>query len=72
MIYDLDFYHPGLRSILSMSESIAKFFIVFIIGVVVIAIGMALSLLTIVLLGGLLSGVSALIMLVCVLADRTN
>lgn len=55
-----------------MSESIAKFFIVFIIGVVVIAIGMILSLLAVVLLGGLLSGVSALIMLVSVIANRTN
>ena len=55
-----------------MSESIAKFFIVFIIGVVVIAIGMTLSLLVVVLLGGLLSGVSALIMLVSILANRTN
>ena len=55
-----------------MSESISKFFIVFIIGVIVIAIGMALSLLAIVLLGGLLSGISALIMLVSVLANRTN
>ena len=55
-----------------MSESIAKFSIVFIIGVVVIAIGMVLSLLAVVLLGGLLSGVSALIMLVSVLAKRTN
>ena len=43
-----------------------------IIGVVVIAIGMALSLLAMVLLGGLLSGVSALIMLVSVFANRTN
>ena len=55
-----------------MSESIAKFFIVFIIGVIVIAIGMTLSLLAVVLLGGLLSGVSAMIMLVSVLANRTN
>ena len=55
-----------------MSESIVKFFIVFIIGVVVIAIGMTLSLLAMVLLGGLLSGVSALIMLVSVFANRTN
>ncbi|MDH3339782.1 MAG: hypothetical protein OEL84_00700 [Nitrosopumilus sp.] len=55
-----------------MSESIAKFFIVFIIGVVVIAIGMTLSLLVVVLLGGLLSGISALIMLVSILANRTN
>jgi hypothetical protein len=55
-----------------MSESIAKFFIVFIIGVIVIAIGMALSLLAVVLLGGLLSSVSAMIMLVTVLANRTN
>ena len=55
-----------------MSESIAKFFIVFIIGAVVIAIGMTLSLLAVVLLGGLLSGVSAMIMLVSVLANRAN
>ena len=55
-----------------MSENIPKFFIVFIMGVVVIAIGMALSLLAIVLLGGLLSGVSALIMLVSILANRAN
>ena len=55
-----------------MSESITKFFIVFIIGVAVIAIGMALSLLPVALLGGLLSGVSALIMLVSVIATRTT
>lgn len=55
-----------------MSESIAKFFIVFIIGVIVIAIGMTFSLLAVVLLGGLLSGVSAMIMLVSVLANKTN
>ena len=55
-----------------MSESIVKFFIVFIIGVVVIAIGMSLSLLVVVLLGGLLSGVSALIILVSILANRIN
>ena len=53
-----------------MSESITKFLIVFIIGVVVIAIGMTISLLAVVLLGGLLSGVSALIILVSVLANR--
>ena len=55
-----------------MSESIAKFFIVFIIGVIVISIGMTFSLLAVVLLGGLLSGVSAMIMLVSVLANKTN
>ena len=55
-----------------MSESISKFFFVFIIGVVVIAIGMTLSILAIVLLGGLLSGVSAMIMLVSLLANRAN
>jgi len=55
-----------------MSESVAKFFIVFIIGVIVIAVGMTLSLLAVVLLGGLLSGVSAMIMLVSVLANRAN
>ena len=53
-----------------MSESIAKFLIVFIIGVAVITIGMTIPLLAVVLLGGLLSGVSALIMLVSVLANR--
>ena len=53
-----------------MSESIVKFLMVFIIGVVVIAIGMTIPLLAVVLLGGLLSGVSALIMLVSVLANR--
>ena len=61
-----------MASIFIMSESIAKFFIVFIIGVIVIAIGMEFSLLAVVLLGGLLSGVSALIMLVSVLTNRTN
>ena len=55
-----------------MSESIVKFFIVLIIGVVVIAIGMALSLLAVVLLGGLLSGISGLVMLVSILANRIN
>jgi len=53
-----------------MSESIVKFLMVFIIGIVVIAIGMTVPLLAVVLLGGLLSGVSALIMLVSVLANR--
>jgi len=43
---------------------------VFIIGVIVIAIGMTISLPTVVLLGGLLSGVSALIMLVSAFADK--
>lgn len=52
-----------------MAENIGKFLIVFIIGIVVIAIGMAISLLSVVLLGGLLSGVSALIMLVSVFAN---
>ena len=55
-----------------MSESISKFFIVFIIGVVVIAVGMTFSLLAIVLLGGLLSSISALIMLVSIFANKTN
>ena len=53
-----------------MSESIVKFLMVFIIGIVVIAIGMTIPLLAVVLLGGLLSGVSALIILVSVLANR--
>jgi hypothetical protein len=53
-----------------MIEDIRKFFLVFIIGVIVIVIGMTISLLTVVLLGGLLSGVSALIMLVSAFADK--
>ena len=52
-----------------MAESIVKFLIVFIIGIIVIGIGMAISLLSVVLLGGLLSSVSALIMLVSVFAN---
>ncbi|MDH3517029.1 MAG: hypothetical protein OEW86_05150 [Nitrosopumilus sp.] len=44
--------------------------VVFIIGVIVIAIGMVISILSVVLLGGLLSGVSALMMLVRVFADK--
>ncbi len=55
-----------------MSESIVKFFIIFIVGVVIIAIGITLSLLAIVLLGGLLSGVSTMIILVSVVANRAN
>lgn len=53
-----------------MNDSIIKLFVVFIVGVVVVAIGMTISLLTVVLLGGLLSSVSALIILVSVLGDR--
>ncbi|MDH3779832.1 MAG: hypothetical protein OES15_03135 [Nitrosopumilus sp.] len=53
-----------------MIEDIRKFFVVFIIGVIVITIGMAISLLVVVLLGGLLSGISALIILVSVFADK--
>ena len=53
-----------------MLENIIKLFVVFIVGVVLIAIGMALTNLAVVLLGGLLSGVSALIMLVSVVVNR--
>jgi len=53
-----------------ISEHIAKFFVIFILGIVVIAIGMAIQIIAIVLLGGLLAGVSALIMLLGVLLDR--
>jgi len=51
-----------------MTESIPKFLIVFIIGVVVIAVGLALSSLEVILLGGLLSGVSGMVMLVSMAA----
>ena len=60
----------GKVPITIMIEDIRKFFLVFIIGVIVIVIGMTISLLTVVLLGGLLSGVSALIMLVSAFADK--
>ncbi len=50
-----------------ISEHIGKMFVIFILGVLVIAIGMTIQLIAIVLLGGLLSGVSALIMLLGVL-----
>jgi hypothetical protein len=52
-----------------MSESIRKFTIVFIIGVIVIVIGVAMSLLVVVLLGGLLAGVSGLIIVVSIVAN---
>jgi len=60
----------GKVPITIMIEDIRKFFVVFIIGVIVITIGMAISLLVVVLLGGLLSGISALIILVSVFADK--
>jgi len=60
----------GKVRITIMVEDIRKFFAMFVIGVIVIAIGMAISLLSVVLLGGLLSGVSALIMLVSAFADK--
>ena len=49
-----------------MAENFGKFLIIFIIGIVVFSIGMALSSLEVVLLGGLLSGISGMIMLVSV------
>lgn len=51
-----------------MAENNGKFLIIFIIGVVVFSIGMALSSLEIVLLGGLLSGIAGMVMLVSVVA----
>jgi len=53
-----------------MNDSIFKLLIAFIVGVVVITIGMALANIAIVTLGGLLSGVSAIIMLLAAWADR--
>jgi len=52
-----------------MNESIMKLFIAFIVGIVVITIGTVISLIEIVLFGGLLSGVSALLMLLAVWSD---
>jgi hypothetical protein len=51
-----------------MPENYAKFSIIFIIGFVVFAIGMALSSLEVVLLGGLLSCISGMVILVSVVA----
>jgi len=53
-----------------ISEHIGKLFSFFILGIVVIAIGMTIQIIAIVLLDGLLAGVSALIMLLGVLVDR--
>jgi len=51
-------------------DHIIKLFGVFIIGVVLIAFGLAISNIAIATLGGLLTVVSALIMLIGVLVDR--
>ena len=51
-------------------EHIVKLFVFFIIGVIVIVIGMTIQIIEVVVLGGLLSVVSALIMLLGVLSDR--
>jgi membrane-bound ClpP family serine protease len=51
-----------------MAENSGKFLIIFIIGIVVFSIGMALPSLEVVLLGGLLAGISGMIMLVSVAA----
>ena len=51
-----------------MAENHGKFLIIFIIGVVVFSIGMVLPSLEVVLLGGLLSGIAGMIMLVSVVA----
>jgi len=53
-----------------MNDNISKLFIAFILGVIVIVIGMAIQMIAIVTLGGLLAGVSALIMLLSVWSDR--
>ena len=50
-------------------DDLGKLFYVFIFGVTVIAIGLTVSLLEVVLLGGLLSGISGLIMLIRVTAQ---
>jgi len=67
----IDTHNPIQDSIVivlsEISEHIGKMFVIFILGVLVIAIGMTIQLIAIVLLGGLLSGVSALIMLLGVL-----
>ena len=52
-----------------MAEELGKLFYVFILGVIVIAIGLTVSLLEVVLLGGLLSGISGFIMLIRVAAQ---
>ena len=51
-------------------EHIVKLFVFFIIGVIVIVIGMTIQIIEVVVLGGLLSVVSALIMLLGVLSNR--
>lgn len=51
-----------------MVENNGKFLIIFIIGVVVFSIGMVLPSLEVVLLGGLLSGIAGMVMLVSVVA----
>ncbi len=51
-------------------EHIIKLFIVFIIGVVLIAIGIVIQIIAITALGGLMAGISALIMLAGIILDR--
>ena len=51
-----------------MAENDGKFLIIFIIGVVVFSIGMVLPSLEVVLLGGLLTGIAGMVMLVSVVA----
>lgn len=51
-----------------MAENCGKFLIIFIIGVVLFFIGMALLSLEVVLLGGLLAGIAGMIMLVGVVS----
>ena len=51
-----------------MAENYRKFLIIFIIGIVVFLIGMVLPSLEVVLLGGLLSGIAGMIILVSVVS----
>jgi len=51
-----------------MVEDIGKLFYVFILGIVVIVIGIPFSSLEVVLLGGLLAGISGMIMVVSIAA----
>ncbi len=61
-VFNIKNYHQG------MAENCGKLLIIFIIGVAMFSIGMALPSLEIVLSGGLLSGISGMIMLVGVAA----
>ena len=51
-------------------EHIIKLLIVFIIGVVLIAVGIVIQIIAITVLGGLMAGISLLIMVVGIILDR--